>query len=722
MISQVNLCVTCVKQDIKIRKQYVIFYKEKRIHNKLTIISYQLRMYKDIKKNNLSVKNRHRPEIDGLRAFAVVAVIINHFNKEILPNGYLGVDIFFVISGFVITSSLYQRPSNNFKDFISGFYERRIKRLVPALSIFILIMSIAICLFNPKPDLSLKTGLTSLFGLSNLYLLKHSTDYFAQSSELNVFTHTWSLGIEEQFYILFPLLIWFSGFGRQTKNGTKNLFLIVVALTIASLIGFIYLYPINQSAAYFLMPTRFWEMASGCLLFVGFQKKKSIEQYFEKVPPILVLAFIIGVMFMPMSWATVSTVAVVLLSLVLIASLKKGTASYKFFTNSRVVFLGLISYSLYLWHWGVLSISRWTIGIHWWSIPFQVTLMFGLAIASYRYIETPLRKGNWFGKRWKTFIIGGVVVVTLSGGLIAIGKPLKGQLYLGQRDQTAIPTFLKGEVCLANVSEITKCLFINNKSERTLWLIGDSNARYLALVGDQLANSLEMNLKLYTAHGTAFPPVTKYYKNRKEKNLQSLDDFRLVEKEVYKQIKVGDIVLLSLRMPYHFGGTYYEYPPSDFVFIKKDGSFGSQEDYFDDWFASVVNLANMAKKQGTKVIIQTPTAEWEKEVQQLCSLNTKQWFNSLKKKNCQIKSKFFIDEETGLYRHIFEKLNQLSRSNRNIYIFDTYKVVCPESICSFTKDGVDIYSDDDHLSPTWAKDFLSPEIYKFITDIQNMNR
>ena len=124
----------------------------------------------DIEENKSSIKSRYRPEIDGLRAFAVVAVIINHFNKEILPNGYLGVDIFFVISGFVITSSLYQRPSKNFKDFISGFYERRIKRLVPALSVFVLIMSIAICLFNPYPGISLQTGLTSLFGLSNLYL------------------------------------------------------------------------------------------------------------------------------------------------------------------------------------------------------------------------------------------------------------------------------------------------------------------------------------------------------------------------------------------------------------------------------------------------------------------------------------------------------------------------------------------------------------------------
>ena len=120
----------------------------------------------DIKGNKSYLKTRYRPEIDGLRAFAVVTVIINHFNKNVLPGGYLGVDIFFVISGFVITSSLYQRPSKNFKDFIGGFYERRIKRLVPALSVFVLIMSILICLFNPSPIVSLRTGMTSLFGLS----------------------------------------------------------------------------------------------------------------------------------------------------------------------------------------------------------------------------------------------------------------------------------------------------------------------------------------------------------------------------------------------------------------------------------------------------------------------------------------------------------------------------------------------------------------------------
>ena len=670
-------------------------------------------------KNKLSTKSGYRPEIDGLRAFAVVTVIINHFNKNILPGGYLGVDIFFVISGFVITSSLYQRPSENFKDFITGFYERRIQRLVPALSVFVLITSIAICFFNAQPGNSLITGLTSLFGLSNIYLLKNSTDYFAQSTELNVFAHTWSLGVEEQFYILFPFLIWFSGFGIQTKNGARNLFLIVGALAIASLIGFLYLYPINQSAAYFLMLTRFWEMASGCLLFIGLQKRKYIEPLFEKVPPILVLACIIGVMYLPMSFATTSTVAVVVLTLVLIVSLKKGTASYNFFTNSRVIYIGLVSYSLYLWHWGVLSISRWTIGIHWWSVPFQIALMFSLSIASYRYIETPLRKGNWFGKRWKTIIVGGGMVVTLSSGLIALKKPLEGQLYTGKRIQTVAPKLIRGNNCLENISKNTRCYLIDNKSQQTLWLLGDSHAQFLALAGEKIANSLGKNLKLYTSGGTPFPPISRYHKKSKKSDLQRLDDQRNIQKELYKQIKVDDVILLSIGLPYYFSGTYHFQKKED-RFFREDGSFSSQENHFDEWISSVINLANMAEKQGAKIIIQTPTPEWEEERNKLCTQN--EWFNISQKRNCQITSNLFINEETGLYKHIFEKLNQLSSSHESIYLFDTYKVVCPGSTCSFIMDGVEIYSDTVHFSHGWARDFLAPEISKFINAIETIEK
>lgn len=361
--------------------------------------------------------SRYRPEIDGLRAFAVIAVIINHFNKDVLPSGYLGVDIFFVISGFVITSSLLGRESKNFGDFLAGFYERRIKRLVPALVIFVLATSLLICLFNPEPGSALGLGWRSLFGISNIQLYRLSTDYFAESTDLNPFVHTWSLGVEEQFYLLFPFLIWFSGFGRQTVRGARNLFWIVGTLSIASAIGYIYLSQVNQPASYFLMPPRFWEMSAGCLVFLALHRRAWVGNLLQKIPTTLIAIAMIGVMFLPVSTAVPATFSIVILTGLLIGGLRAGTAIFKFLTIEKVVYIGLISYSLYLWHWGVLSISRWTIGIHWWSVPIQLGLMFGISIASYRWVETPLRKSTWFPSRILS-VAGGIGLLAISSASI----------------------------------------------------------------------------------------------------------------------------------------------------------------------------------------------------------------------------------------------------------------------------------------------------------------
>lgn len=156
----------------------------------------------------------YRPEIDGLRALAILVVIVNHINKQAMPSGYLGVDVFFVISGYVITSSFSNDQSKSLGDFLLRFYSRRIKRLIPALMILVIIVSFLICLVNPEPGTMLGLGRRALFGISNIQLFKDSTDYFAASTELNPFTHTWSLGVEEQFYILYPLLVWIAGYGK----------------------------------------------------------------------------------------------------------------------------------------------------------------------------------------------------------------------------------------------------------------------------------------------------------------------------------------------------------------------------------------------------------------------------------------------------------------------------------------------------------------------------
>ena len=669
-------------------------------------------------------KNSHyRPEIDGLRAFAVIAVIVNHFNEDLLPGGYLGVDIFFVISGYVITSSLFWRDSKCFKDFISGFYARRVKRLVPALSVFVLIASIAISLFNPEPDAQLEIGSRALLGFSNIALYSQSADYFAQSVKLNVFTHTWSLGVEEQFYILFPFLIWFSGFGRQTKNGSRNLLLIIVVLTLASLSRFLFLYPTNQQAAYFLMPSRFWEMASGCLIFIGFQKRKSIEQCLEKVPPSLVIALIVGVMYLPMSLASASTMAVVALSSILIACLKKQTAAFKVFTNPNVVYIGLISYSLYLWHWGVLSISRWTIGIHWWSVPFQLALILGLAITSYRWIETPARTRKWAFRRGQVLMIGFSLIIASYGFLSLLRSSINGKLFTGVPSVKEKALMVDGKSLRKKCYTYKKpvdaifrdCMFLTHNSTNTIWLVGDSHAESMLLAADLLSKEKSMNLFAHFYSRTAFPS-TPYRLVNNKKILIASRKFKKVEERMLNLFVEGDLLIIGIRYPYHFGPDWYEYNSDEFLFPDGNGKYAKKKDkskYFDRWLSNIKDLSVKLEPKGVSIVLISPTPEFPEAVLKSCRGQDDQWFNSFSRSNCSIDKNFFIGDR-GMYLNIRRRLSQLISNTQNIHLVDGIDLMCKEQKCNFSRNGVPLYKDDDHISNHAARSVILPALRSLV--------
>ena len=385
----------------------------------------------------MEARPSYRPEIDGLRALAILVVIINHTRKEILPSGYLGVDIFFVISGFVITSSLSNYESAGLSDFLLGFYSRRLKRLVPALAVFVALVSVLLCIVNADPGVMLGLGRRALFGVSNIQLFKEATNYFSTSTELNPFTHTWSLGVEEQFYLLFPLLVWAAGYGRfregqrVSSSGAKTLFWVIFSLSIASLLAFCVLYQSNQPAAYFLMPPRLWELGSGCLVFLGLRSNNELVASAKRFSSWPILAALIAVMFAPLALAVPATVAAVILTAWLIASLEQGTSAYSFLTLSSMIYIGKISYSLYLWHWGVLSLARWSIGLKGWSVPLLLLLMLALASASYHYLETPLRYAQWSRFRWKTVAYGLLATALAAMGTLFVGKRHAG-LYAGK--------------------------------------------------------------------------------------------------------------------------------------------------------------------------------------------------------------------------------------------------------------------------------------------------
>jgi len=633
--------------------------------------------------------SKYRPEIDGLRAFAVVAVIINHFNKDLLPSGYLGVDIFFVISGYVITSSLAGRESKNFLDFLTGFYERRIKRLVPALVVFVLVTTVGTTLFIPDPKVAIKTGITSLFGVSNLYLYNQSTDYFAQSTELNPFTHTWSLGVEEQFYLLFPFLIWFSGFGQQTAKGARNLFFWVGALTIASLIGFIYLYRVKQPAAYFLMPPRFWEMAAGCLLFIGFQKRVSIEQALERVPPLLIVGAMVGMMLSPLSKAVPATIGVVVLSAILIACLKKGTAAYRFFTLEKVVHIGLISYSLYLWHWTVLSISRWTIGIHWWSVPIQAIAIYLVALISFNFIERPARKLSAISRATMLLAsaLSSVSALTVTFALMQYSENIYSGERLESQQEEASPVFKDCALSKQHRNKLKiMCGFQqSNANAKRVFLLGDSHIEQFAEAA--LLDFSSKGYSVYLAWDGSCPfPITKeIYANEECQSNQTL-----VEKQIAHSIMPGDIVVIGNAVNGYFLPYNWQAEGHDYRHLK---SGVNVQVAINSHALKTIDIAERVVERGGKVAIYLdgPRFNGIKDAR-LCS---KEWFRfDTLSPLCRINKNKYLNWRASVFKRYIEWADGKSR-----ILLDGVTIEdCPNEYCVATN-----FYDSNHFTRRHAR-------------------
>ena len=325
--------------------------------------------------------SKYKLEIEGLRGLSILSVFIYHLNEGFMPSGFLG-DVFFIISGYLITNSL-KNIKINFIDYLKSFYEKRIMRIFPSLFIYILFISTLKIFIIPDPKLILKSGISSLFGISNLFFYLRSTDYFAESTLFNPFTNTWSLGIEMQFYLIFPLVIWLSGFRRRGIIGNKKLGLITILITIISFIYFIYSNKFNPSAAYFLPFSRLWELTIGSLIY---QYKNNFNS-FRKITTLPSLICIFLTFFLPQSYTSIKTILLVLLTSQIIFCIQENSISYKMLTNRILLHFGKLSYSIYLWHWGIFSLFRWTFGFKWFILPFQFFIIYILSFLNYKYIE-----------------------------------------------------------------------------------------------------------------------------------------------------------------------------------------------------------------------------------------------------------------------------------------------------------------------------------------------
>ena len=211
----------------------------------------------------MHLRRQYFPYIDGLRALAVLSVLVYHLNNQWLPGGFVGVDVFFVISGFVVSASVANCQGRGIGGFLIHFYARRIKRIFPALIVCLLVTAFLSALFIPEIWLSginQQTGLYAFVGLSNFILADTGRDYFAPTTEFNPYTHTWSLGVEEQFYLVFPFLFfcWLSS--RRGQRASLGLF--AVGLVMSALIA-AWQSVYSPTHAYLLTPRRFGEWAAG---------------------------------------------------------------------------------------------------------------------------------------------------------------------------------------------------------------------------------------------------------------------------------------------------------------------------------------------------------------------------------------------------------------------------------------------------------------------------
>ena len=221
----------------------------------------------------------HRKDIDGLRFIAVFSVVAGHYFPTLVPQGFLGVDVFFVISGYVITQLLLTMERDRASSFLVEFYAKRIRRIIPALLFVVAVSLLAFFLFVTRIDGAISnTGAYSLIGISNVYLWHLASDYFSLSASQNPFTHTWSLGVEEQFYALYPI-IFFLCWKLAKKRRFITLVILVSTTSLLSLILNIALSHSKTILAFYIMPTRFWELGGGGISFsIGSQEFRLCQE------------------------------------------------------------------------------------------------------------------------------------------------------------------------------------------------------------------------------------------------------------------------------------------------------------------------------------------------------------------------------------------------------------------------------------------------------------
>lgn len=678
---------------------------KERVLMNATACRYRIRFKERYKNSRMHKTLPYRPDIDGLRALAVLLVVAYHAFPSIVKAGFIGVDIFFVISGYLIGGIILTNLEANEFSF-RNFYFRRILRIFPALVVVflgILIIGYIYLLPDEFKNLGLSIVVGCIFGEN--FLLWHSAGYFDTAAHAKPLLNLWSLGIEEQFYIIFPLLLWISWKKRL------RIFTLLTILALLSFVDCVWLRRVNPAADFYSPFTRFWELFVGCLLKAaeispGFGKYKAyLNKIFTKIfyrdstlsPDGLGLFlaicgfFVFGytlVRIAPDSWYPgwlaifpVST------ALLLIAAGQSNPLSRNLLCNKVAVFIGKISYPLYLWHWPLLSFA-WIINGHLDASTrmLRAALVFAsfiLASMTYLFVERPVRLHRCFGSGSLPLLLAGMISCCCMGSLIYYLQGLPDRtnlkikhetLALLSKDLYDVYTNEAGLKYIGGDPEGLGYYRYNDLGlDETVAVYGDShaNAAYtgIAKLGEELRNSGGGFNTLCLGSGgvTAFYPT----------NIKKFVDI------VAQNPKIKKIFLLtrgsSLILNNNFG-------PEKFTSIYKD-------------------LVNKLTQLNKDVIIVAENPTLRRDIRSAIIRKV----NGLSINHDSLKqSRKEVEDREKKYYDILNELAGIPR----VDVLDSIPAFCPSNNClAYDDNDLPLYWDRDHLSVI-GSDFQAQKIIK----------
>jgi peptidoglycan/LPS O-acetylase OafA/YrhL len=659
----------------------------------------------------------YRPEIDGLRAVAVLAVMVYHFFPANLPNGGLGVDIFFVISGFVITASIYHRQRTALKDFLVTFFTRRIKRLMPALVGMIVITSLLLPLVDPFPEQSIYAAVAAIFGLSNNYLYIVEQDYFGPTAELNPFTHTWSLGVEEQFYVLFPFIVWFG----WRFNGWRGVAIVLGALALLSLVAWGMVFDEDPLAAFYLVIFRFWQIAAGALTFLlqlRFSGKPDIKGavYLKQLVTVAIAVALFLPVIIDRQWATVFSVVATCAVLYWI----RDDSAQMWALHARLSrYFGKISYSLYLWHWPVVVFLSWTVGTHMGISMLGIIASIFMAHLSWVYLEKPLRHAKWPSISKDELSTGIAVIVIAAGGLhfynavareALFGQQLELDASLG-RSSLFLPyisdngTVWAGRDCalvdnadIGKIIEVERCRVGHTHDDKKsqVLIIGNSFAPAFVAAFDiqQGDNNIATSFILAPKFGGSPVPDIDWRSHSKR---ATVDYWERVIPDLFQKLKPGDHVLIISDLA--------KLSPRK----QSDWAVGARESLR----VGLIQLsAKLAEREiGLSILGPLP---FLRETRCTPQMALRQW------RSAELSLCRYYTREATIKR--FEPVTSLLQSLENdkvLRVLNLFDVFCPDNTCEYAdKDGALLYRDVYSHASLLAARRSRPLVAQWLNDIR----